>query len=257
MLVDGAVRDLDELAEIGLPIWARFVRAQGATKGEVGQLDVPVVIGGAEIRPEISSCSIATARWRFRRAGRRGAATRARACGARARDARALRGGRALVRPQRAARDRGRLMEVAVLGLGEAGGRIARDLVAAGCTVRGFDPAQRPVGIANATARSTRSRRRRRAQRQRGDRGARDRLTGRRRAASRRALRGPERVRPRSEARARRRAAGRVRRRRARRRRAGLRARDARARIGCGGRAFRRALSAARDAGRRGQHRAR
>ena len=51
ILVDGAVRDLDELAAIGLPIWARFVRAQGATKGEVGKLDVPVVVGGAEIRP--------------------------------------------------------------------------------------------------------------------------------------------------------------------------------------------------------------
>ena len=51
ILVDGAVRDLDELAAIGLPIWARFVRAQGATKGEVGALDVPVVVGGAEIRP--------------------------------------------------------------------------------------------------------------------------------------------------------------------------------------------------------------
>jgi 4-hydroxy-4-methyl-2-oxoglutarate aldolase len=51
ILVDGAVRDFDELAEIGLPIWARFVRAQGATKGTVGKLDVPVVIGGTEIRP--------------------------------------------------------------------------------------------------------------------------------------------------------------------------------------------------------------
>jgi 4-hydroxy-4-methyl-2-oxoglutarate aldolase len=51
MLVDGAVRDLEELAEIGLPIWARFVRAQGATKGEVGELDVPVVVGGARIEP--------------------------------------------------------------------------------------------------------------------------------------------------------------------------------------------------------------
>ncbi len=51
MLVDGAVRDLDELAELGLPIWTRFVRAQGATKGEVGGLDVPVVVGGVEIRP--------------------------------------------------------------------------------------------------------------------------------------------------------------------------------------------------------------
>ena len=51
MLVDGAIRDLDELVELGLPIWARYVRAQGATKGEVGELDVPVAIGGAEIRP--------------------------------------------------------------------------------------------------------------------------------------------------------------------------------------------------------------
>jgi 4-hydroxy-4-methyl-2-oxoglutarate aldolase len=51
ILVDGAVRDFDELAAIGLPIWTRFVRAQGATKGVAGKLDVPVVIGGAEIRP--------------------------------------------------------------------------------------------------------------------------------------------------------------------------------------------------------------
>ena len=43
-------------------------------------------------------------------------------------------------------------MEVAVLGLGEAGGRIAADLVAAGCAVRGWDPAQRLVGIDNATS---------------------------------------------------------------------------------------------------------
>ena len=51
ILVDGAVRDLDELIVIGLPVWTRFVRAQGATKGAVGRLDVPVVIGGVEIRP--------------------------------------------------------------------------------------------------------------------------------------------------------------------------------------------------------------
>ncbi len=51
LLVDGAVRDLDELVEVGLPIWTRFVRAQGATKGEVGKLDVPVVVGGVEITP--------------------------------------------------------------------------------------------------------------------------------------------------------------------------------------------------------------
>jgi 3-hydroxyisobutyrate dehydrogenase-like beta-hydroxyacid dehydrogenase len=41
-------------------------------------------------------------------------------------------------------------MEVAVLGLGEAGGRIASDLVAAGCAVRGFDPVRKTEGITNA-----------------------------------------------------------------------------------------------------------
>ena len=34
-----------------------------------------------------------------------------------------------------------------MLGLGEAGGRIAADLVAAGCTVRGWDPVARPDQI--------------------------------------------------------------------------------------------------------------
>jgi 4-hydroxy-4-methyl-2-oxoglutarate aldolase len=49
MLVDGAVRDVQELRELGLPIWARFVRAQGAAKDHAGELDAPVVVGGARI----------------------------------------------------------------------------------------------------------------------------------------------------------------------------------------------------------------
>ncbi len=36
---------------MGLPIWTRFVRSRGATKDTVGELDVPVVVGGQEIRP--------------------------------------------------------------------------------------------------------------------------------------------------------------------------------------------------------------
>ena len=43
-------------------------------------------------------------------------------------------------------------MRVAVLGLGEAGGQIAAELVAAGCDVRAWDPARRPEGIANAAS---------------------------------------------------------------------------------------------------------
>jgi 3-hydroxyisobutyrate dehydrogenase-like beta-hydroxyacid dehydrogenase len=43
-------------------------------------------------------------------------------------------------------------MQVAVLGLGEAGERIASDLLAAGCGVRGWDPARQPEGIPNAAS---------------------------------------------------------------------------------------------------------
>jgi len=50
ILVDGAVRDVEELASMGLPIWARWVRMHGAHKKAVGSLDEPVVVGGAAIR---------------------------------------------------------------------------------------------------------------------------------------------------------------------------------------------------------------
>ncbi len=51
VLVDAAIRDYDELARVGLPIWARYVRVKGATKDIVGGLDVPVTVGGMRISP--------------------------------------------------------------------------------------------------------------------------------------------------------------------------------------------------------------
>jgi 4-hydroxy-4-methyl-2-oxoglutarate aldolase len=51
ILVDAAVRDVDELAALRLPIWARWVRVRGATKELVGTIDEPVTVGGALIRP--------------------------------------------------------------------------------------------------------------------------------------------------------------------------------------------------------------
>jgi 4-hydroxy-4-methyl-2-oxoglutarate aldolase len=51
LLVDGAVRDSEDLRELGLPIWARWIRVKGATKTAVGAIDEPVEVGGAEIRP--------------------------------------------------------------------------------------------------------------------------------------------------------------------------------------------------------------
>jgi 4-hydroxy-4-methyl-2-oxoglutarate aldolase len=50
LLVDAAVRDLDELLELGLPIWARHVRVRGAGKSVPGTIGEPVEVGGATIR---------------------------------------------------------------------------------------------------------------------------------------------------------------------------------------------------------------
>jgi 4-hydroxy-4-methyl-2-oxoglutarate aldolase len=50
LLVDAAVRDLDELRELGLPIWARYVRVRGADKSVRGLIGEPVQVGGATIR---------------------------------------------------------------------------------------------------------------------------------------------------------------------------------------------------------------
>jgi 4-hydroxy-4-methyl-2-oxoglutarate aldolase len=50
VLVDAAVRDVDELRELGLPIWARFIRVSGADKKVRGTIGERVEMGGAAIR---------------------------------------------------------------------------------------------------------------------------------------------------------------------------------------------------------------
>jgi 4-hydroxy-4-methyl-2-oxoglutarate aldolase len=49
LLIDGSVRDIEELRGLGLPIWARWVRVRGAAKDEPGTIDEPVEVGGARI----------------------------------------------------------------------------------------------------------------------------------------------------------------------------------------------------------------
>jgi 4-hydroxy-4-methyl-2-oxoglutarate aldolase len=49
LLVDAAVRDVEELAELGLPVWARWIRVRGAAKDVPGTIDEPVAVGGARI----------------------------------------------------------------------------------------------------------------------------------------------------------------------------------------------------------------
>jgi 4-hydroxy-4-methyl-2-oxoglutarate aldolase len=50
LLIDASIRDVEELAEMGLPIWARWVRVRGAGKDVAGTIGEPVEVGGASIR---------------------------------------------------------------------------------------------------------------------------------------------------------------------------------------------------------------
>jgi 4-hydroxy-4-methyl-2-oxoglutarate aldolase len=50
ILIDAGVRDIETLAELGLPIWARWVRVKGATKDIPGTIGETVQVGGATIR---------------------------------------------------------------------------------------------------------------------------------------------------------------------------------------------------------------
>ncbi len=51
LLIDAAVRDIEELQALGLPIWTRWIRVRGATKTKVGSINKPVVMGGTTIAP--------------------------------------------------------------------------------------------------------------------------------------------------------------------------------------------------------------
>jgi 4-hydroxy-4-methyl-2-oxoglutarate aldolase len=50
MLIDGAVRDVEELRDLGLPIWTTWIRIKGAGKNIRGSIGEPVIVGGATIR---------------------------------------------------------------------------------------------------------------------------------------------------------------------------------------------------------------
>jgi len=51
VLIDGAVRDTEELRELGLPVWARWIRVRGANRAETGEIDIPLQVGGAALSP--------------------------------------------------------------------------------------------------------------------------------------------------------------------------------------------------------------
>ena len=106
MLVDASVRDVEELAELGLPIWARWVRVKRGDQGGRGRVDVPVIVGGAMIPPGdvlvLDADGVAVVERERARGGARASLERERGARSSARSSQAR---RALLRPRRPARE--------------------------------------------------------------------------------------------------------------------------------------------------------
>ncbi|MGO3649983.1 MAG: methyltransferase, partial [Agrococcus casei] len=50
-VIDGAVRDVDDIAALGFPVYARAVTPAGPYRNGPGRLGIPVAVGGVVVEP--------------------------------------------------------------------------------------------------------------------------------------------------------------------------------------------------------------